>query len=207
MANREYPEILPDKPRVQVEPKKILSSFGLQALKTKFYGIRDESGENRELEVAAFSQFGTAVFSNIDFIEGGYTNLKGEEIEYDSLTVNTVLFTVNQSKNIVKTPIQGRNGTVKEYISDGDFDIQIRGIIADPNPDAYPEKEVNKLIEILKVQDNIEIAAQYLNDNFGITNIVIESYALPQNEGFQNMQAFEINAVSDDPIELAITTR
>jgi hypothetical protein len=196
-------------PRVQVQPKQILGSFGLQALKTKFYGINDPGGD----DAVGFS-FGNPVFSNIDFIgtdddgrnEKTYTNLEGERVPFPTLTINTVLFSVNQSKNIVKTPIQGRNGTVKEYISDGDFDIQIRGLIVSDNANEYPKEDVRKLVEILRVQDNLEIASRYLEETFDITNIVIESYSLPQTEGYLNVQAFEINAVSDDPIELTLNS-
>ena len=200
MFNKEYPKIQPPQPRVQVQPKNVLASFGLQALKSVFYGIQDEPTD----DPVATSYLGTPVFSNIDFIEGSYKNLEGETIEYETLTVNTVLFSVNQSKNVVRTPIQGRNGTVKEYISDGDFDVSIRGLIVSPNANEYPKNDVLKLVEILKVQDNLEIASRFLNDRFGITNLVIMSYSLPENEGFQNMQAFEINAVSDEPIELIL---
>jgi len=203
MAENEF--FIPNKsePRVQVQPKPILGSFGLQALKTKFYGIDDPG---RDAPVAT-SYLGTPVFSNIDFLEGSSKNLEGEQIEYDSLVVNTVLFAVNQQKNIVRTAIQGRNGTVKEYISDGDYDITIRGLIVSPDAEKYPTDDVLKLVEILKVQNNIEIASRFLNDYFSITNIVIASYSLPENEGFQNVQAFEINAYSDEPVELAIKTR
>ena len=200
MFNKEYPKIQPPQPRVQVQPKNVLASFGLQALKSVFYGIQDEPTD----DPVATSYLGTPGFSNIDFIEGSYKNLEGETIEYETLTVNTVLFSVNQSKNVVRTPIQGRNGTVKEYISDGDFDVSIRGLIVSPNANEYPKNDVLKLVEILKVQDNLEIASRFLNDRFGITNLVIMSYSLPENEGFQNMQAFEINAVSDEPIELIL---
>ena len=207
MADRnEY--FVPQKPepRVQVQPKQLLGAFGLQHLKSKFYGFSvDDNGSNKE--VVGVSDFGTAIFSNIDFLPGSYTNLEGQKIEFAGLTVNTVLFSVNQSKNIVKTEIQGRNGTVKEYISDGDYDITIQGLLVSKEHDIYPEDEVKKLVEILKVQRSLEVACPYLNDRFDITDIVVETYSLPQKEGFENTQMFEINAVSDEPIELSIRTR
>ena len=202
MPNREYLKQEPPRPRVQVEPKKVLANFGLQALKAKFYPINDPGGDFP----VATSEMGTPVFSNIGFLDGSFTNLEGERVEYEYLEINTVLFTVNQSKNIIKTPIQGRNGTVKEYISDGDFDISIRGLIVSSNPNRYPKEDVNKLMKILTVQDSLEITSPFLL-RLGITNIVIESYSLPESEGFQNIQAFEINAVSDEPIEISTKTR
>ena len=205
--NREFISPPKPEPKVQVQPKQILGSFGLQALKTKFYGIEDPGGDTPVAE-----SFGNPVFSNIDFIgtdddgknQKTYTSLEGEQVPFPTLVINTVLFSVNQSKNIVKTPIQGRNGTVKEYISDGDYDISIRGVIVSENANEYPKDEVRKLIEILRVQDSFSIASRYLNEVFDITDIVIESYSLPQSEGYHNVQAFEINAVSDEPIEITV---
>ncbi|MCP4503693.1 MAG: hypothetical protein GY822_27510 [Deltaproteobacteria bacterium] len=208
MAENEF--FIPNKPepRVQVQPKEILGSFGLQALKTKFYNIDDPE---RDAPVAT-SYLGTPVFSNLFFGEdeetgGSYRSLEGEQIDWEPIEINTVLFSVNQQKNIVRTPIQGRNGTVKEYISDGDFDITIRGLIVSPDAETYPKEDVLKLVKILKVQDNLPIASRFLNEYFDITNIVVASYSLPENEGFQNVQAFEINAYSDEPVEISIKSR
>ena len=39
--------------------------------------------------------------------------------------IKECLVTINQEKNIVATPIDGRVGTIKEYISDGDFQITL----------------------------------------------------------------------------------
>lgn len=193
------------------KPQIILSGFGLQALKAKFYNFSED--EPDEKSPVATSYLGTPVFSNIDFIEGSYRSLEDEQIDYlqggenPGLTVDTVLMSVNQRRNIITTPIQGRNGTVKEYISDGDFDVSIRGAIVDPSPQRYPEEDVLKLMEVLRVQNNIEIASRYLNDVFGISNLVITDYSLPQVEGVQNIQFFQINCISDDPIELSIRNR
>ena len=192
---------------IQGQAELILSGFGLQVLKAKAFnfGTDEEDGKSP----VATSFLGTPVFSNIDFIEGSYRNLEGDQVNYlqggtPGLTVDTVLMTVSQSRNIVTTPIQGRNGTVKEYISDGDYDVTIRGAIVHPSPNVYPEEDVLKLVEALRVQDNIEVASRYLNDVFGITNLVVTGYSLPQTEGFQNTQFFEIKAISDDPIEITI---
>lgn len=206
----------------RVEPDKILISAGLQRVRALKYGVLPPAGlgdrSQKEFndvpegsEIAdgnnITSYLGTPVFSNLEFVGGSYKNLQGEQISYDDLRVDTVLFNVNQSRNIVTTQIQGRNGTIKEYISDGDFDIQINGILVNPDGNKYPTEDVQTLMDILKAQSTIGVASQFLNDVFGVTDVVVTSYSFPQPEGFQNMQPFSINCLSNDPIELQIKTR
>ncbi len=122
--------------------------------------------------------------------------------EDKKLEIDFVLMTVSMTKNIIKTSIQGMNGTVKEYISDGDYAINIKGaIINDKNSNEYPEDDVLTLIEICKKQKNIRVVSKFL-ENFDITDIVIENYKLEAKEATNNIQFFDINAVSDTPQEL-----
>ena len=207
MSNKKFnsPQILTQ--TAKRKPQLILSGFGLQALKTKIYNFGEEEADDPKddaFDILPISYLGTPVFSNLDIEGGSYKNFEGKQIPYDPIVVNTALFDVSQSRNIIKTQIQGRNGTTKEYISDGDFSVTIRGIIASESSVKYPEEEVRKLLEVCKVQKSIEINSRLLTNVFGVTNLVIESYAFPQEEGFQNIQLFELNCVSDDPIELTI---
>ena len=150
--------------------------------------------------------FGTPVFSNLEIKPFSYDTLDGENIQIaNGIIIDTVLFTVTQTKNIVKTPIQGRNGTVKEYVSDGDYLIEISGAIVSPDR-TYPQTEVNELIQILKAPLAIpadSLISEFLNW-FDIHSIVVESYDIPQTEGTRNQQEFRISAVSDIPVELEI---
>lgn len=191
-----------------------LTGTGLGLLKPKIFrpgkGINSDKqdeyivGEYVTDEASRTSYFGTPVFSNLEIKPFNYETLDGQQVQISNgIIIDTVLITVTQTKNIIKTPIQGRNGTVKEYISDGDYQIDISGAIVSPNS-TYPETDVNELIEILKAPIPIpsdSLISEYLNW-FGIHSIVIESYDLPQTEGTRNQQEFRISAVSDIAIEL-----
>ena len=147
------------------------------------------------------SYLGTAVFYNFKIKPFNYETLAGERIEIKKgIVIDTVLFSVSQSKNIVTTPIQGRDGTVKEYISMGDYSISIEGKIVSRNND-YPADEVNELIQILNSPVSIKIISEFLSF-FGIHESVVENYDFPQMEGFRNTQEFSISLLSDTPVEL-----
>jgi len=80
------------------------------------------------------SYLGTPVYARLEFSKDGIENQVGSPSTLDgregarNLILETVLITVVQSKNIIKTPIQGRNGTIKEYIGEGDYMLRINGI-------------------------------------------------------------------------------
>lgn len=147
-------------------------------------------------------ELGNGVYSNLDISSGQWTDNSGKVIQFDGITLDTVLFVVNQSKNIIKTAIQGRNGTVKEYIADGDYEIQISGIITGSN-NLYPQDVVDQLKRILDAPVALRVNSYYLNA-LAISNIVVESYTIPQEPGGRSQQGFSINCVSDIAVILQI---
>lgn len=186
--------------------KFLLDNTGLQRLTPEaFEEIPDIFDEGR----VATSYLGTPIFSNLTLsVEGNqFVDLEGNTIEIDPLTMNTVLMTVRQTKNIVMTPIQGRNGTVKEYISDGDYVITAVGAIVTEQTlqnffgNRFPIEEVDALIQLLQAQKELRATSNFLQ-LFGIDDVVITGYDLPQQQGSREIQPFTINMVSDTAIEL-----
>ena len=194
----------------KVKTSLVLKGFGLQALKTKLYQPGEEEVDVR----AGVSYLGTPVFMNVELEPGTYTDRNGEAINYggiftntpgeDGFKIDTVLCDVTIVKQIIKTNIQGVNGSVKEYISQGDYDITIRGALVDESGQRYPEEQVKQLVEYCEVPESVRIYSRFLNDNFDIQYLTIQEANFPQVEGVENVQLFEIKAVSDDPIELTI---
>tara|TARA_R100000995_G_C3466484_1_gene115969 strand:- start:537 stop:1199 length:663 start_codon:yes stop_codon:yes gene_type:complete len=194
----------------KVKPSLVLKGFGLQALKTKLYNFGEEEADTQR----GVSYLGTPVFMNIEFNPGAYVDKKNNTIEYGQLFTNTaddsgfkidtVLCDVTITKQIITTNIQGVNGSVKEYISQNDYEVTIRGALVDESGQRYPEEQVLQLVEYCEVPDSIQIFSRFLNDNFNIQYLTIQSVNLPQVEGTENVQLFEIKAISDDPIELTI---
>lgn len=198
----------------ELDPEIVLKGFGLQALRAKFYGAEFEAEEEDENAPDLTSYLGTPVFANLVFIPGSYVDNKGNEVSYgeilkndetaENFQVNTVLIDVSQSKQIIKTNIQGVAGTVKEYISKGDYQITIRGALVSESAQRYPQEQVQQLREYLEVEAAVGVASRFLNDIFNVDEIVVEGFRFPQQEGYQNVQLFEITAISDEPVELSV---
>lgn len=149
------------------------------------------------------SELGTPVFADLTFKGSSYTDQNGKSVSFNDMTLVTVLMVVTQPKNIVKTIISGRNGSVKEYISDGDYEVSINGILNGPNG-SIPSDQVRALKDILDAPIAIEVVCDYLQ-NLDIHNIVVQEYSFDQEPGGYSKQGFSINCLSDVPIELQIS--
>ena len=163
------------------------------------------------------SPLGTLVYDSVtlgsttDKSKNNYLNNLGKKESYEPLKFIEVLLDVSMIKNVVSTPIQGKDGIIKQYISEGDYSILISGKISgqysqstnnwksvrDVSTNYFPETELKTLIAICKVGYHIPVKSTYLNEICGIKYIVINDYKLPQAEGSRNNQSFEIICVSD----------
>jgi hypothetical protein len=134
--------------------------------------------------------FGVPVFSDIILDPKG-----------DNVTIVRSTIEVTRQNTIVATPLQGRNGTVKEYISAQDWVITVRGSIQTQDNEIYPVSDIRKLVKLLGNADKIEVNSEYLA-LFDIHTIVLESDNYPQGEAQQNVQNFELRFLSDEDISL-----
>lgn len=141
------------------------------------------------------------VASNLIFEAQTIEDADGNSIDLPELIIDRVLMTASLKKNIIKTPVQGLNGTIKEYIADMDYTIRIAGAFDGRNPNKYPAQEVADLIQILSASNPLRVASSYLQ-RFSIHDIVVESFTFPEERGSRNTQSFLINAISDLPPEL-----
>ena len=123
-------------------------------------------------------------------------NLPGE----GALMLNDAIVNVSMQKEIVRTALVGRAGTIKEYISDGDYQLNISvGIVATDSfgniIDQYPERAVEQLREILERPDSLEVSSLFL-ELFGIDHIVITGIGAKQAT-HSNRQTIELTCISD----------
>lgn len=115
------------------------------------------------------------------------------------LNIVNPIITITQSRNITKTVVQGRNGTVKEYVSDGDYQIDIDGALFTTDG-SYPQADMDMLVSLCKATSALSVYAHLLK-MFDITSAVVEKYEFRQTL-MQDMQLFKINMLSDEPYEI-----
>ena len=209
-------------------PEILLKGVGIQALKARLFRtdgfIKSKSELEEDFKGDKKSYLGTPIFDPITIKGGNFFELDDIEesnpINYDGLLIPASIVEVTQTKNIITTAMQGRDGTIKEFISDGDFSITITGIIIGQNEgtagtkdarvkdigNVYPEDDVKKLITICKVPDSIEIISDFFgfftDSNRQNTRYVITNYSIPQREASIDTQPFQISILTDTAIDL-----
>lgn len=117
----------------------------------------------------------------------------------DELVMNDAVVALTRARNIVTTAMVGMNGTVKEYINDGDYQLNIMvgvqalkdGIIVDE----YPKEGIQNLRKYFDESKSIEVQSKFL-ELFDIHNIVIKEFAVVQATE-SNYQPISITALSD----------
>lgn len=116
------------------------------------------------------------------------------------LSIPDAVVAMTRTKNIVTTQVVGMSGTVKEYISDGDFDINIavgiQGVEDGKVANIYPEEGLRELRKFLEVDKPISVQSAFF-DLFEINRLVIKSYSLTQGTE-SNYQELTISALSDN---------
>jgi Domain of unknown function (DUF6046) len=150
---------------------------------------------------SATSTLGTPVMCAITFEEGNYMGFDGNNYYFPEETLETVLITVTQAKNIVTTAIQGRDGTVKEYIGMGDWQVQINATITSGTNDVYPKGRIANIMNMLNAPIAINVVCWYLQQ-FNINSLVIEHISAPQKPGSYAQQQLLLSCVSDTPFTI-----
>lgn len=149
------------------------------------------------------SKLNTIVYSNVIFNAGVILDENGAQVDkWDDFRIDDVLLNVSQSKKIITTEIQGRDGTVKEYIGLDDFQVQITGRL-NGTYNVNPKELTRQLKIILSAGQPLEITSWYLQ-NLDITDIVVKDFNFGQTEGEYSTQYFTINAMSDKRFEAKI---
>jgi hypothetical protein len=120
------------------------------------------------------------------------------------LYIPEAIVSISKRKTIVSTSVVGGSGTVKEFISDDDMDINITvGIvstnIANTIIDEYPAQNLYKLMNILDSKKGIEVWSPFLelfDLDGGYFKMVVTEYNMVQST-HTNRQQVTISAVSD----------
>lgn len=141
--------------------------------------------------------------------EGRYAlcELTIENTRGERLVMNDAVVAVSRTKNIVSTQMVGMNGTVKEYINDGDYSMNIVvGVAAVRDGkivDEYPAEGLRELRKFLDGNEALSVYSEFLSI-FEIDRIVVKSFSVSQDTA-SNYQAVSIGAVSDEEYNIYST--
>jgi hypothetical protein len=126
-------------PSITIAPAQNLVTIGKRAILKRTIGKKKAAKNANESEKyfdegLLMSYLGKPVKDAIVFGEldnlNGYRDKEGNVRDFQTVAISEITSVVNLQKNIVKTSIQGKNGTIKEYSNSGDFVINITGTVS-----------------------------------------------------------------------------
>lgn len=192
------------------QAKVMTKGIGLGLLKPKLFRpnvkIMGEEGVAFDGNAGTYgydkkSLFGTPIYDIVTFEAISYTDENGSEINLAKFDLEVAIVEVNKPRNIVKTQVMGKNGTVKEYMSDDDYQITIYGSFTNKYAYRSPEELIRNFNNFTKVPLELKIVSNFLS-YFDIFTIVIENSKIQQREGSRNIVDYELHCSSDTPFEI-----
>jgi hypothetical protein len=157
------------------------------------------------------SELGTPVFGVIRFGGGVYNRYSRrtgniEQAKYGGYTLPwSCLVDFSRESNVVTTEMLGGNGTVKELYGLGDWNISIRGIAVNGG-NKYGDNahaQIKHLIDWADICDAIEVEGAVFSGK-GIYRMVIKKIDIQPLQARYNVIPFQIEAVSDEALELVL---
>lgn len=157
------------------------------------------------------TSFGVPVYGTFYFRAGQYNTYdkNGRIVKirmHDMVMPYSCIAEFSRSMNMTQTEVLGASGTVKEIFGLGDWNIRIRGLALDNSiwqTGLTAQEQIDELVKWRNVCDAIEVSGKIFNDK-DIYRITIRDMQIRPVEGRWGVVPFEIDAISDEPIELMI---
>lgn len=116
----------------------------------------------------------------------------------DGILLPFAVVGIKLRKNIVKTSLVERDGTVKEIISSDDYEISIKGITIYPDGDVFPEDDITALKKLY--DNNQAVVLQCAMTDIFIPkddSVIIQDLTFPPVSGTEHARPYEMNLLSD----------
>tara|TARA_R110000765_G_scaffold379240_1_gene470218 strand:+ start:198 stop:1115 length:918 start_codon:yes stop_codon:yes gene_type:complete len=122
-------------------------------------------------------------------------DLNSNTLSFPAIFMDSALISISKKKDIVKTKVVNRSSTRKEYITSGDYSVNITGVFTGTDHDVFPTADIEALIRAVEAPIPLEVISPYLF-RFGITRLVVEGFDFGQERGSYASQKFSIKCTS-----------
>lgn len=176
-----------------------IEDVALKYVRPKFFKFDSVAPQ----EIQRVSMLNSPVYDGLTFFEGVWVDEDGFDNYYPELNFDSVLVRVSRKKNIVKTTLAARNGTVKEHISFGDYEIQVDGFLVSEDRNSYPTDLIREFHLLANSPEQVKLKSKLL-DLFEIDTVVIENWSVKPEVGKPNSIPFSMKLSSDDDLILQV---
>lgn len=207
MENPIQPKNLP----LIFQPKQFVKTVGLNAIKTVFLKTSKQPTQYSADIPDGHSLLGTPIYDRVTFYGNGpggsimyYDIATKKPVVVPKLNIDIALINVTKVIQVVKTNVAGANGTVKQYISLGDYQVSINGVFTSEVPDTRPEDVLRQLNLLTSCPTEVQVGSHFLS-TFGITCVVFDGEQnFNMEESQRDVQRFTLNCLSETPFLIKV---
>lgn len=105
------------------------------------------------------------------------------------------MLSFSREKNLIETEISGSDTIVIERWGNKQWDITLQGLLIDMEAHRYPDKEIQKIVQLFEHNGIIKVVGEQFYDK-SIDSIYIQSIDLNLVEGFSDTIRYSIRAKS-----------
>jgi hypothetical protein len=154
-----------------------------------------------EALILSFEDDDPITYKYVDWDNTTGSSTTGAQPTFTTKTVFLVDLTpkisLNSSKNVVLTQVQGRDYTRKELVSGGDLKFNVSGSIVSDQEGVYPTEAVKRFLKIMQYQGIINVNS-FSFGTLGVTRIIIQDFSLDSPE-YKNIQPYSFSCVAVEP--------
>lgn len=155
--------------------------------------------DNLVLKPCVFFQFKSNNVNNVITTEKTPVNFLG-------LRLDTAIINVNKENTIIETQTIGsKSGSIKEFMSSGEYMIQVRAYVTAENLDRkrleYNVPALQQIGILSQCNQSIDIESYFLS-LLGVSKVVVKSLNLTQVEGFSGVVELSLDLISDTELTI-----
>lgn len=188
----------------------IKKAFGYETVEVKETPDTELDPVGNDMKEGKAALLGHPLFMPLILQKTSYDVLVNGQVKKNGVTVPKMFFPIvlieaSRSKVIEVTTIEGRNGTIKEFSNLGDYEISIKGILVG-DEGGYPTEQVKGLARFENCPVSIGVANDFLK-YIGVAKLVIKRINWRNMQGYENLQAFELECMSDEDVKLVLENK
>lgn len=129
----------------------------------------------------------------INYINGEADN----ELEVDAIFLYGLNISVNKSAKVIETQVAGLGSPVYQQYTDNTYDVSIGFTESGPIFFQQNVKIITDIINILNSPQTLYITNMYLNNTFGIKEVIVKNHSIGQDTRFYSQSPISISLKQD----------
>jgi len=110
-----------------------------------------------------------------------------------TITIEAPIINVTRKKTVISTSVYGLDSSIFQTTSNGDYNITASFSFISDKIWERKRDDFNDFLSVMNRQTDIDIVNPFLNDNYNINKIIIESFTVTPDSNYSNIINVNLN--------------